>query len=520
MSSNYLNRVSQPNWNMQLRSAKENIRVDWGGRAEAMQFQIRNFVDGKWHAAGGALVEKLNPRDGRLLCRFGVSTSQDVEGAVTVARRAFNDGRWSKLPAQRRSEVLYRLAALLGEHIEEFALLESLDTGKPITDALQFDVPRAIATLRYSAATGDKLSSQVYGVDSNSLSYQSRRPIGVVGGIVGWNFPLVLAAEKIAPALEMGNSLVLKPSELTSLSAARLAQLAVEAGVPEGVLNVIHGTGEVGAALARHGDVDMITFTGSSRTGKQLLVASGESNMKRLMLECGGKAPNIVFGDAPNLAAVADGIVARAFWNQGQVCTASSRLLIQQDIKDELLGLVIERASLLCPGDPLKTETTFGAMVSASHREKVLGYITSGEREGARAIYQSKARDPLPGGFYVAPVIFDNVAPQQKIAQEEIFGPVLSALTFKDDEEAVRIANSTIYGLSAILWTKDLARAHRVSQAIDAGWVVVNATATPTGGPGPGILSIGGHKQSGIGLEGGVEGLKAYTRESAIQFFV
>jgi acyl-CoA reductase-like NAD-dependent aldehyde dehydrogenase len=360
----------------------------------------------------------------------------------------------------------------------------------------------------------------VYGVDSSSLSYQARRPLGVVGGIIGWNFPLVLAAEKIAPALAMGNSLVLKPSELTSLSAGRLAQLALEAGVPEGVLNVIHGSPEVGSVLAHHLDVDMITFTGSSRTGKLLLVAAGESNMKRLLLECGGKAPNIVFGDAPDLAAVADGIVARAFWNQGQVCTASSRLLVQEDIKDELLKLVIERAAVLHPGDPLQEQTTFGALVSSGHREKVLGYIASGEREGAQAIYRASAVDPLPGGFYVAPVIFDEVSPVHRVAQEEIFGPVLSVLEFRDEQEAASIANSTIYGLSAILWTKDLGRAHRLSQSIDAGWIVVNATASPTGGPGPGILSIGGNKQSGIGLEGGVEGLKAYTRESAIQIFV
>ena len=504
-----------------MHSAKPGSSVDWVARAGALRIQVRNFVGGRSLAGDGAgVLHKSSPRDGHRLYSFAAGSPRDVESAVAAARRAFVDGRWSQLPPQRRSDVLYRLAALLAEHAEEFALLESLDTGKPIKDAVAFDVPRAGATFRFSAAAGDKLAGQVYGVDVNSLSYQSRRPLGVVGGIIGWNFPLVLAAEKIGPALAMGNSLVLKPSELTSLSAARLAQLALEAGVPEGVLNVIHGGAEVGAALARHQDVDMITFTGSSRTGKLLLVASGESNMKRLMLECGGKAPNIVFGDAPDLAAVADGIVARAFWNQGQVCTASSRLLVHEDIKDELLRLVIERASVLHPGDPLKEQTTFGALVSTGHREKVLAYVASGEHDGARAIYRASTVDPLPGGFYVAPVIFDEVSPVHRIAQEEIFGPVLSVLAFRDDEEAVRIANSTIYGLSAILWTTDLRRAHRISQSIDAGWIVVNASPSPTGGPGPGILSIGGHKQSGIGVEGGVDGLKAYTRESAIQLFV
>ena len=504
-----------------MHSAKAGSSVDWVARAGALRIQVRNFVGGKSLTADGSgILHKASPRDGRELYSFPAGSPRDVETAVAAARHAFVDGRWSRLPSPRRSEVLYRLATLLAEHAQEFALLESLDTGKPIKDAVAFDVPRASATFRFSAAAGDKLAGNVYGVDPNSLSYQCRRPLGVVGGIIGWNFPLVLAAEKIGPALAMGNSLVLKPSELTSLSAARLAELALEAGVPEGVLNVIHGSPEVGVALSRHQDVDMITFTGSSRTGKRLLVAAGESNMKRLLLECGGKAPNIVFSDAPDLSAVADGIIARAFWNQGQVCTASSRLLVHEDIKDELLKLVIERVSVLHPGDPLKEQTTFGALVSAAHREKVLGYIASGEREGALTIYRASTPDPLAGGFYTAPVIFDGVSTVQRIAQEEIFGPVLSVLAFRDDEEAVRIANSTIYGLSAILWTRDLRRAHRVSQSIDAGWIVINATASPTGGPGPGVLSIGGHKQSGIGLEGGIEGLKAYTRESAIQIYI
>jgi acyl-CoA reductase-like NAD-dependent aldehyde dehydrogenase len=498
-----------------------NSSVDWIARAASLRVDVRNFVNGRRCDGGGErLVSKLAPRDGVPLYQLGCGSANDVESAVAAARRAFRDGAWSQLASQRRSEVLLRCAELLMQHREEFALLESLDTGKPIRDAFGFDVPRAAATFRFCAATGDKLSSKVYGVERTSLSYQSRRPMGVVAGIIGWNFPLVLAAEKIAPALATGNSLVLKPSELTSLSAVRLAELATEAGVPEGVLNVVLGTGEVGAALAHHQDVDMITFTGSSRTGKQLLVAAGESNMKRLLLECGGKAPNIVFADAPDLEAVADAIVARAYWNQGQVCTASSRLLVHEDLRDELLEMVTQRAGALLPGDPLKDETTFGALVSAAHRDKVRGYVTCGAREGARMIYSSNAPDPLPGGFYVAPVIFDDVEPEQQIAREEIFGPVLSTLSFRDDDEAIRIANATIYGLSAILWTRDLARAHRVSQSIDAGWIVVNATARPTGGPGPGILSIGGHKQSGIGVEGGTDGLRSYMRESAIQIFV
>jgi acyl-CoA reductase-like NAD-dependent aldehyde dehydrogenase len=497
------------------------IEIDWVSRAEALTPQIQNFIGGRWTPQAGApALDKVSPRDGRLLCRFGSRGASEVDDAVRAARNAFEDGRWANLPITRRKDALYKLATLIEQHREELALLECLDVGKPIRDALNFDVPTAAATIRYSAEAVDKLHSRVYGADRSSMSYQLRRPIGVVAGIVGWNFPLVLAAEKIGPALATGNSLVLKPSELTSLSAARIAELAVEAGIPPGVFNVIHGGPDVGAALALHRQVDLLTFTGSSRTGKRLLIAAGESNMKRLILECGGKAPNIVFDDCPDLDAVAEGIVARAFWNQGQVCTASSRLLIQSSIKDELLGLVMQKASFLSPGDPLKPDTTFGAVVSQGHKQKVLSFIDSGEREGAKIVYRSDAPSPFAGGFYVPPVVFDLVSPGQKIAQEEIFGPVLSVLAFADEAEAISIANSTIYGLSAILWTRNLGRAHRVTHGINAGWIVVNATGQRMGGPGPSVLSIGGHKESGIGVEGGIEGLEGYTSRTAVQMFV
>jgi len=495
-------------------------QLDWVKRASTLRLEIVNLVNGNERAPSGAkLLEKFNPRDGKLLYQFQTSMHEDVDSAVAAARDAFSDGRWWRQSVQCRAEALLRLAALIEQHREEFALLESLDTGKPIRDAFQFDVPRAIATLKFCAAAADKTPGQVYGADLTSLSFQSRRALGVVGGIIGWNFPLVLAAEKIGPALAMGNSIVLKPSELTSLSAVMLGRLAMQSGIPEGVLNILHGGSTVGDALARHRDVDMITFTGSSQTGRRLLVAAGNTNMKRLLLECGGKAPNIVFDDAPDLRAVASGVVARAFWNQGQVCTASSRLLVHKSVKEELMGLVLECTSVFFPGDPLRVDTSFGALVSAGHREKVLGYIETAKADGATLLTSEDSRGPLPGGYYVEPAIFDEVSRDRRIAQEEIFGPVLAVLTFADDDDAVSIANGTIYGLSAILWTTDLSRAHRISQAINAGWVVVNGTATPRGGPGAGILSIGGHQQSGFGLEGGLDGLRAYTRETAIQFF-
>ena len=494
---------------------------DWIKEAQALQLRVRNFIDGRYQPESQErAIEKFSPRDGQLLCRFGAGHPEEVELAVASAKRAAADGRWSQTPVQRRKEILYRLATLVNEHQDELALLESLDVGKPISDARAIDVPSTAAYLRFAAEAADKAYGKVYAVDSSNLSFELRRPMGVVAGIIGWNFPLLLAALKVGPVLATGNCLVLKPSELTSFSAARLAELALEAGVPQGVFNVVHGGGHVGAALARHQDVDLLTFTGSTRTGKELLVASGQSNMKRLVLECGGKSPNIVFEDCPSLDAVADSVVGSAFWNQGQVCVASSRLLVQESIKDELLQRVVSRTAEMTCGDPLESRTRFGALVSRGHRDKVLAYIESGKREGANVVHQCNALPPFGNGFYVGPVIFDGVDPGQRIAREEIFGPVLSVISFRDETEAIRIANDTIYGLSAVLWTRDLGRAHRVTHAVRAGWMIVNATDKPTGGPGEGVLAIGGHKESGIGLEGGVEGLDAYTSKTAAQFFV
>ena len=496
------------------------MSIRWIERSQTLKLAVRNFVNGRWSESDGEFLEKYSPRDGSLLCRFGTSEAREVEVAVTTARHAFEDGRWSKQPTQFRKNVLYKLARLIEAHSEELALLECLDVGKPISDALTFDIPAAAAIIRFNAEAADKFYGKVYGVDHSSLSYQLHRPLGVVAAIIGWNFPLLLAAGKIAPVLVSGNSLILKPSELTSFSAARIAELALEAGLPEGVFNVIHGGGDVGAALAHHRDVNCITFTGSTLTGKKLMIAAGQSNMKRLILECGGKAPNIVFDDSPNLDAVAEAVVSRAFWNQGQVCTASSRLLIQENVKDELLPILIKKTSALIPGDPLSPVTTFGALVSHGHKQKVLAYIDSGEKEGANIAYQSNSPPPFESGFYIPPVIFDQVKPEGKLAQEEIFGPVLSVISFRGEAEAIRIANETAYGLSAIIWTKDLGRAHRLTQGISAGWVVVNATDKPVGGPDGDVISVGGHKQSGLGTEGGVEGLENFTSTTAVQFFV
>jgi acyl-CoA reductase-like NAD-dependent aldehyde dehydrogenase len=485
--------------------------MNWRQKAETLALDcVRDFIDGRWQThAASATAQKFGPRDGALLYRLPLGGAAEADRAVASARVAFEDGRWSRLPLKRRQDVLLRLASLIEQHREELALLECLDVGKPIHDAFNFDLPAASDFIRYCAQAIDKLHSKLYWSEPSSLAYELRRPVGVVVGIVGWNFPLDQAVQKMAPALAMGNTLVLKPSECTSLSAARLAELAVQAGVPPGVFNVVHGNHQLGAVLAYHRDVDLLSFTGSTRTGRELLLAAGNSNMKRLILECGGKAPNLVFEDCPGLDAVAEAVMASAFWNQGQVCVASSRLLVEESIKESLLEKLTEKALRLVTGDPLDPSTRFGALVSRAHSDKVASYINEAERT-AHLVCRGPASIPVANGFYVAPHIFDQVTAAQKLAQEEVFGPVLAVLSFRDEAQAVAIANDTIYGLSAILWTRDLGKARRVAHEIRAGSIIIHATDRAQAEVNDVALSLGGHKQSGLGVEGGLAGLEAY----------
>ena len=494
--------------------------IDWCQRAQKADLHIRHFIEGNYaDTTQGDCIEKYAPRDGSLLYQLPVGTPAEMEHAIVSARQAYKDKRWRGLSLHQRQAVLRKLADLMESQQETFALYESMDTGKPITQALG-EVMVASGMIREAADGADKLFSP-YCADGAYCAYQLRKPVGVVGAIIPWNYPLVIAALKIGAALIMGNSLVLKPSEYSALSAGYLAALALEAGVPPGSLNVVHGAGHtVGSTLAHHREVDLLSFTGSTTTGKKMQIAAGQSNMKRLLLECGGKSPYIIFDDCPaDLDRLASDIVSSAFHNQSQNCLAGSRLLIQNSVKETLLPKVIEKAAQLIPQDPLNPATTFGALIHEAHMNKVLAYIDSGEQEGAQRILggnriQVDTGSANSGGFYIEPTIFDQVSASQKIAREEIFGPVLSIFTFSDEQQAIQLANNTCYGLGAYIATENIGRAQRMTQDISAGYIQLIGTSTPAGC----YREIGkeGHRESGFGSEGGAQGLMSYSLSTAV----
>ena len=494
--------------------------IDWHHRAQETDFFTGDFIDGIYtYPTPDYTMQKYSPRDGSLMYQLTVGRSSDMDRAITSARKAYQDKRWRGLPLQQRQAVLRRLADLIETHQDTFSLYECLDAGKPITQA-QGEVLSACGILREAADGADKLFSS-YWADGSYCGYQMRKPIGVVGAIISWNFPLVLTALKVGPALMMGNSLVLKPSEYATLSASYLATLALEAGVPPGVFNIVNGAGHtVGSTLAHHGDVDLLSFTGSSAIGKQMQIAAGQSNMKRLLLECGGKSPYIVFEDCPaDLDMLAADIVENAFLNQSQNCMAGSRLLVHKRVKEKLLPKVIELAAQRIPQDILDPNTNFGAMIHESHMNKVLAYIESAKQEGAKLVLggnqiQVHTGSPNSHGFYIEPTIFDQVSPSHKIAREEIFGPVLSVLTFNNEEEAMQLANDTFYGLAAYVATENIGRVQRIVQEINAGYVQIIGTSTPA----ECYREVGkeGHQQSGFGPEGGLQGLLSYSVATAI----
>jgi len=467
------------------------------------------FIGGRWvDAASGKTFETVDPATGEVLALVAEAGAEDVDRAVVAARKSFDRGTWRELPPAERAKVLWKVGDLLEERANEFAQLETLDNGMPINDALLFHVPLAAATFRYYAGWVTKLdgATQQVSLPGKYLSYTLREPIGVVGQIIPWNFPLLMAAWKLAPALACGNSVVLKPSEETPLSALLLAELLQQAEVPDGVVNVVPGRGEVaGARLASHPDVDKIAFTGSTDVGRLIARASSESNLKRVSLELGGKSPNIVFADA-DLTRAVSGAFFGIFFNQGQVCSAGSRLFVQEKVYDHTLDELLKTVSETRIGPGIDPITQMGPLVSKTQMDRVLGYIAQGNKEGARLLAGGEQAEGLDGGYFVKPTVFADVDGDMRIAREEIFGPVVAAIPFSDEEDLVVKANNTIYGLVAGVWTRDVARAHRVAHAIKAGTVYVNCyhIVDP-------VTPWGGYRQSGWGRELGPYALDLYT---------
>ena len=487
-----------------------------GGVLAAMQALAKPdkaFIDGHWAAShSGRTFDNYSPRDGALINRIAACDAADVDAAVASARRAFADRRWRGLAPKQRKTILHRFADLMSEHAETLALLECLDTGKPIGNTRGFDIGAAINTVRYYAEALDKIYGEVAPTPDDRLSYVVHEPLGVIGAVTPWNFPLHMAMWKVAPALAMGNSVVLKPAENASMSALYAAQLALEAGLPPGVWNVTPGLGtEAGEALALHMDVDMIAFTGSGPVGRQLLRASADSNLKRVSLELGGKSPQIVFADCDDLDQAAQNAAWGVFYNQGQVCTAASRLLVEASIKDAFVEKVAAIARTIRVGDPFDPATRFGAMISERQMNTALDYIEKGLAEGGRLLAGGRRARPESGGYYVEPTLLDDIAPDNVLAQEEVFGPVLSVLSFDTEDEAYAIANGTVFGLAAGVWTGNVARAMRAVRALQAGLVWVNGwDACDITSP------FGGVKQSGFGRDRSLHALYKYADLKAI----
>jgi acyl-CoA reductase-like NAD-dependent aldehyde dehydrogenase len=482
--------------------------------AIAMERRAPNqlFINNEWvDAASGGTFATYHPANGELIAEVAAGVKEDVDKAVRAARAAFNDPKWRNMDAAERGVLLWRMGDALEARQQELVRIEVVDNGKPLREA-QIDLREAIDAFRYYAGWTTKLQGDTIPVRGNVLNYTLREPVGVVGAIIPWNFPLLMAAWKVAPALACGNTVVLKPAEQTPLTALELATIAAEVGLPAGVLNVVTGLGEsAGAALVEHPDVDKIAFTGSTQVGK-IIMRSAAETLKKVSLELGGKSPNIVFDDADVDAAVR-GSFAAIYYNNGQCCTAGSRLLVHEAVADQLVEKIAERAKKMTPGDPLDPKTRMSPVISQEQMDRIMGYIQTGTREGATLVTGGKraAYNGSETGFWIEPTIFDQVKPEHTIAQEEIFGPVLAAVRFRDEEEAIDIANRTIYGLAAGIWTKDVKRAHRVAKRLEAGTIWIN-TYHPLDAASP----FGGYKQSGYGRELGAYALDLYTQIKSV----
>ena len=485
-----------------------NTKIDWHARAKALNIDGRAFINGKRvDALDRVKFECYSPIDNRKLADIASCAIADIDLAVAAARHAFDAGVWSNLNPRERKKTMIRFADLMLENREELALLETLDMGKPITASLNVDVVSAANTIKWYGEAIDKVYDEIAPTAHNTLAMITREPLGVVGAIVPWNYPLLMACWKIAPALAAGNSVVLKPSEKSPLTALRLGDLAVEAGIPAGVFNVVPGFGaEAGTPLAMHMDVDCIAFTGSTAVGKKIMVMAGQSNLKRAWCELGGKSPNIVFADCKDLNRAAESSASSIFYNQGESCNAPSRLLVERSIKDEFVKKLLLELMKYQPGDPLDEVTTMGAMVDYIQMENVLKYIETGKKEGAKLLAGGMQVKTKTGGFYISPTIFDDVTNDMTIAAEEIFGPVLAIIAFDTVDEAVKIANETPYGLASAIWTQDISKAHLVARRLRAGTVHVNSYDEDDI-----TVPFGGYKQSGNGRDKSLHALEKYT---------
>jgi len=471
------------------------------------------FIDGQWvDAESGKTFETPNPATGETLAEVAEADKADIDKAVAAARRAF-EGKWSKLSARDRGRLLYKLSQLIEEHSAELAAVETSDNGKPIKESLYVDLPQVVENFEYFAGWATKIEGETIPVPGKMFNYTLREPIGVCGQIIPWNFPLLMAAWKLAPALAAGNTVVLKPAEQTPVGAMELAKLIQEAGFPEGVVNIVPGYGETaGAALASHPGIDKVAFTGSTEVGK-LIAKSAAENLTKVSLELGGKAPNIVFADSDMDQAVA-GAMMGIFYNQGQVCCAGSRLFVEETVKDEFLSKLKDKAERISVGDPMDKATQMGPQVSADQLDRIKGYVDIARGEGA-AVVAGGASPDLDGafkkGYFFRPTIFADVNNKMRVAQEEIFGPVVSVISFKDEDDLIKQANDTIYGLSAGIWTQNITRAHRFAREIRCGVVWINTynmfnAASP----------FGGYKQSGYGREMGRHALDLYTQVKSV----
>jgi gamma-glutamyl-gamma-aminobutyraldehyde dehydrogenase len=480
---------------------------EWLGRAKALDLPRAHHIDGVDEAGSGRSFPAVSPRDGQVLAEVADGGTAEVDAAVAAARRAFDAGPWPRLAPADRGRILLRLAELLEERRDTLALTVALEMGKPITDAYEVELRAAISTFRWYGQLVDKLVDESPHTAPDALALITREPAGVVGAVVPWNFPLTLASWKVAPALAAGCTVVLKPSESAPLSALMLGRLATEAGLPRGVLNVVAGDGPTaGRALGLHPDVDVLAFTGSTAVGRHFLRYAADSNLKRVWLELGGKSPNIILPDAPDLDRAAATAAWGIFFNQGEMCTAPSRLLVHSSIAERVVEAVVERARALRVGDPLDPATEMGALVGESQLARVLDHIGTGLTEGARLRTGGGRILADSGGSFLEPTVFDHVDPGMRLAREEIFGPVLSVLTFDDLDEAVTLANATEYGLAAGLWTSDLSTAHNVARALRAGTVWVNCYEE-----GDLTVPFGGMKQSGNGRDKSAHALEKYT---------